>query len=112
MNAYERQAIREKHFSDFCDCHDEHAPFKCVGCSRLGATVVWPCEVIQVLDAIENHLISCDTEQAEIRNKCDHLLGTVHDYWVEVSDTKDDKSWLTNDFFVGFTYCPKCGEKL
>lgn len=56
MNAAERQALRAKHFSDFCDCPDEHAPFKCIGCSRLGATVVWPCEVIQVLDDFDNAL--------------------------------------------------------
>ena len=97
MNAEERQALREKHFNDFCDCPDEHPPFKCIGCSRLGATVVWPCEVIQVLDDFENHLISCDTEQAEIRNECDH-------FWV----SKAGSGYRENPVEV----CIKCGMEL
>ena len=48
MNADERQALREKHVSDFCGCGDDHPPFRCLGCY-----VAYPCDVIKVLDAWE-----------------------------------------------------------
>ena len=46
---------------------------------------------------IENAPISCGTEQAEIRNKCDHFIHIV-----PANIRERDEVF----------YCPKCGEKL
>jgi hypothetical protein len=55
MTPDERQALREKHRQDFCDCSDEHW-FGCLGCIKDGAYIEWPCDVIKVLDAWEQDL--------------------------------------------------------
>ena len=108
MTAKELQAIRDKHFSDFCDCPDKHPPFECVGCARMGAKVVWPCEVIQVLDAFENPDISCDTEQAEIRNDCDHRyidnFGVTMDFRMHFTGYRET--------LKRYAFCPLCGERI
>jgi hypothetical protein len=44
--------------------------------------------------------VSCDTEQAEIRNECDHL--------VYMSEGRPARMHAR----LRLTFCPKCGEKL
>ena len=87
MNANERQALREKHVSDFCGCGDDHPPFRCLGCY-----VAYPCDVIKVLDATEN----LKPNDLKTKVECDHAIA-LHG---------------TDPVGINFSYCPKCGEKL
>ena len=82
MTAYERQALRDKHFRDFCDCPDEHPPFKCVGCARHGSVVVWPCDVVKVLDAWEDesqHILSVVDEEMRSSLKVAVINGILRE---------------------------------
>lgn len=67
MNPEERQALREWHKPydingmEYCNgCRDNDTGYEADGPH-------YPCDVIQVLDAFDSHLISCDTERAENR---------------------------------------------
>ena len=92
MNAAERQALREKHRLDSCSdaqcfdygCEGEHGI--CFECR-----VIHPCDVIKVLDAIEN-LKSSDLK-TEV--ECDH-----HWHW----EVGGNSCCICNRF--------ECGEKL
>ena len=88
MTSDERQALREKHtyLGDYCGF--------CV--KDGGYPADYPCDVIKVLDALEevleqvNYHINTEVE-------CEHL-------WLSRANAK--YQWTV------FTYCPKCGEKL
>jgi len=82
------------------------------GLSGAATPARYPCDVIKVLDAIENLNPSDLKTEPEIRasatsdvlpiNECEHLIGTDIPY----------DGWPGYQIWLTFTYCPKCGEKL
>ena len=96
MNAEDRQAIRKKHVPCTCGaCYDEGP--ECVWCAEMD----WPCDVIKVLDALEQSQPAETIRSEPPVTECDHLDGGEIPH-----DTEGIVVWLY------FTYCPKCGEKL
>ena len=88
MNATERQAIRKKHVPCTCGaCYDEGP--ECVWCAEMD----WPCDVIKVLDALD---------EAHKQLKCKHI-----EYDTCKCDAPD---CYTHD--KKYMYCPKCKAKL
>jgi hypothetical protein len=90
MNAEERQALREKHRNWVWDDpgKDENPYFQCVECGEVGFDE--PCDVIKVLDALEEVLEQVNYNITE----CDHTTldnNVVRRWWF---------------------YCPKCQEML
>ena len=98
MNQQERDVLRYKH-----RCLESKVGPWCRSCMHG-----WPCDVIKVLDALDE-VTPIDATSSE-----------VHD-GSEVSATRevcDHADWTSNvysdDIYadMGYRYCPKCGERL
>jgi hypothetical protein len=125
MNAEERNILRA-----------EHRPFTatsthCIGCSTDEGVVIYPCEVIQVLDAWQEQTekllaIIYDTNAITHADSVEAMRRILTGTATENLKSSDLKTEVDCDHMVyvnegkpvlmhaslRVTYCPKCGEKL
>jgi len=100
MNQQERDALREKH-----RCLESKVGPWCRSCMHG-----WPCDVIKVLDALDevtpidatSSEVHHDSEVSATREVCDHEKA----YFADNGLPRHPLSALWYD------YCPSCGEKL
>jgi len=74
----------------------------CTFCGDIaGDLVMFPCDVIKVLDATEE----LKPNDLKTKVECTHIIGlmTLPEGWDVIEHGQTD---------FAFTYCPKCGEKL
>ena len=103
MNQQERDALRYKH-----RCLESKVGPWCRSCMHG-----WPCDVIKVLDALDevtpidatSSEVHDDSEVSVIREVCDHWVGVRGSGHYRYGSTTPPAYWT-------HTYCPKCGEKL
>jgi len=110
MNQQERDEVRKKHtLEPYEDRITGQEVTTCAHC----CTDEWPCDVIKVLDALEevtptdatSSEVHHDSEVSATREVCDHWVGVRGSGHYRYGSTTPPAYWT-------HTYCPKCGEKL